>query len=626
MNASVLAEARQAQSEWQLKPIKIRLQLAQRLRKQLAQQADDWVTLICEETQKSSLDALSGDVYASLEMIRYYEKEASRILKPERVAKPGWFYQGSKAEIHSLPRGVVLIISPFNYPLQLALVPAISAVIAGNSVIIKPSEYAPRTGLAIQKLFEESGFPKHLVTVVNGGPDTAQALIQEKPDFIYLTGSSGAGQAVQQLATEHFIPTALELGGNDAMIVLEDAPVERAVSAAVYSAFLNSGQVCASTKRLLIHRTLYAPFREKLTTEVNRLRAAHPSDMNHFDIGPLVRKADVDRIQHFYDEAVRNGARPITAFDIQDRVVKPILLDFENVHLSSEGPELFGPVLTLYPFDTDEEAVSIVNESRTGLGASVWSKDIQRAQRLASSLIVGSACINDVIKNVSHPGLPFGGEKASGWGRTHGDAGLKIFCRMQSQLLCRSHKSRERHWFPHNDSLYRGLRFFLNLTHNGLRSRQTVKTLTASVLVGGLFFLGMRNLRAEDEMIHAPAIVHVQVHSIPLRQGHIAYSVFRSPEGFPRDKSRAVVHRFIETPKEGDLAIDLEFPPNEEIAVAVYLDANDNQKLDKNFLGIPTESIGFSNNPVVRFGPPSFDETKLTLHSGEQSVHIQMIH
>ena len=267
---TVLAAARHAAREWGETEIATRTAHLRRLRLLVTRERAAIADRICAEAGKTRAEALISDLLPTLEMIRYLEKNTGRILRPQKRRTP-FIYGRCRSHVDYHPRGVVLVIGPWNNPFQLALVPVVSALAAGNAVILKPSERSPETGGLVRQLCNRAGIPDDAVQVVSGAGDTAQALINARPDLVFFTGGTRNGRAVLETAAEHLIPVTLELGGNDPMIVFADADLPRAVQAVLYGAFAHAGQHCVSTKRLYVESSVYDAFCRQLTQAAREL-------------------------------------------------------------------------------------------------------------------------------------------------------------------------------------------------------------------------------------------------------------------------------------------------------------------------------------------------------------------
>jgi acyl-CoA reductase-like NAD-dependent aldehyde dehydrogenase len=423
----------------------------------IAERSDDIVDCIVATTGKTRLDALAAEVFAALEYIRYTARNAPRFLEEQRVPASFFFNRSSGSVIYQ-PRGVVAVIAPWNYPFYLSLAPVVSAIAAGNAVILKPSEYTLPVGTALAELCAAAGFPPNLLQVLPGTAETARQIIAAQPDMVFFTGGTRAGKEVMAACTERLTPCILELGAKDPMIVCDDAPFARAVEAAVYGAFMNAGQTCVAVERLYVHAAIYPRFLHAVTERVRALRVGPDGDLAAVTT-PEQRRV----IEEHVTDALQQGAVAVTQFSHNGPYYAPVILTQVHDGMRVLQEQTFGPVLPVIPFTTDEEAVRLANTGRFGLNASVWSSTPARARRIAAQLVTGSCVINDVIVNIAHPGLPFGGQKESGWGAYHGREGLRAFCRQTSLTVNRGTRQREVNWFPYTVRTYVLLRQFLVL-------------------------------------------------------------------------------------------------------------------------------------------------------------------
>jgi 4,4'-diapolycopenoate synthase len=603
----LVRSARLAAPAWREMTAQRRLSYVKGLRKIIIRNLDLTIKTIREETGRPELDILGGDLWVLLDQIRYYEKNAVRFLETERISSGSIFYFGSRSYVEYQPYGVTLVLSPWNYPLQLSLVPVVSALAAGNAVILKPSEAVPLTNALIAAWFAEAGFPTDVVQVAQGDSTLGSQLVEAKPDKIFLTGSTQTGIAVAKAASQYMIPVDLELGGKDAMIILDDAFFSRAVHAALYGAFSNAGQVCVATKRILVHRTLYDRFVRALNEAVARLRVGTEADA---DLGPLLRSREAEQTRNQVKDSIARGAQAISPLQGDGTRVYPVILTGVTPECELETQETFGPVVWVEPFDQDAQAIERANASPWGLSGSVWSQDIARARRVARELVTGSVAINDVILNIAQPGVPFGGEKNSGHGRSHGKEGLRAFCRQKSVFVRKTRISRQFNWFPFNPKIIPWLKRLMRIRFGFFCIAAALLSLAMTVHPEG----------------SVKGHLFVQVKQIPSTQGHLAYALFAASDGFPSQSEKALLRRYAEIPKSLELTLDIPDLPYGSYALSVYHDQNDNQKLDKNFLGIPKESIGFSMNPKVRRGSPSFQETRFEVGAPQVKIEVQMIH
>ncbi|MCF6095046.1 aldehyde dehydrogenase family protein [Microaerobacter geothermalis] len=447
--------AKKAYLFWKNLHIHERMAYLRNLRHYMVDQLEELVEVIAKDTGKVPVEALTADILTTLDAIQYIEKHGPRVLGKRRMKTPLLLF-GKKSYVEYKPRGVVLVISPWNFPLQLAMVPVISALISGNAVILKPSEVTPMVGRLIEDLFQKAGFPQDVVQVAHGGKEAGSAFVQGEPDYIFFTGSVRTGKMIQEEAAKKLIPTTLELGGKDPMIVFADANLKRAVHGAIWGAFTNAGQVCMSVERVYVERKIYDPFIKKLVEEVNQLKLG--SGMND-DIGMITYPGQVSIIREHIEDALSKGAKLLTGTSPEHWIldkelfIPPMVLVDVGQDMKIMQEETFGPVLPVIPFDSEDEAVHLANDSSFGLNASVWSSDLRKAERVATRLVTGNVVINDVIITVANHYLPFGGVKQSGIGRYHGEIGLQIFCHQTSVMSDKGKREREVNWFPYEGKL-----------------------------------------------------------------------------------------------------------------------------------------------------------------------------
>jgi acyl-CoA reductase-like NAD-dependent aldehyde dehydrogenase len=453
-----MADARTAHAAWAARPVADRCRVLKRLRTRIAERADEIVEVISAETAKPPMDALTGDVLVTLEQMRYYEQQAPRILKPRRCGKPAFLYRGADFMEVPEPCGVALVIAPWNYPLQLALVPAVTALFAGNAVLLKCSERTPHTAALIAGLCSEAELPSALLQVSCEAPSEVAAMIDAKPDIVFFTGSSSNGRSIAEAAAQHGIPTILELGGNDAALVFASCELDRTVHGTVYGSFANAGQVCVGIKRIYVQQSIYSDFLSRFLERTAQLRIGLTAES---DLGTAQKST---HLEDLIQDAVARGASvhavPSTGEGMSPTVLTDVPLDALILQR-----EFFGPVVTITPFADEAEALRLANASPFALGASVWTGDAAQGKRLALQINAGSCAVNDVIRNIGNPNMAFGGNGRSGYGRYHGEEGLRAFSRTRSVMTAGALCNPEVHWFPFSKSGYARLRALVALRH-----------------------------------------------------------------------------------------------------------------------------------------------------------------
>jgi acyl-CoA reductase-like NAD-dependent aldehyde dehydrogenase/uncharacterized protein (DUF2141 family) len=608
----IIRRAHEAQVAWASSKAPERVRAMARLRKQVAADRELLVEAIIADTGKPALDALGGDVLVTLEHMRFYERRAARMLAPRRVGRSQLFFAGCRFTEHFEPHGVVLVFGPANYPLQLSLVPAITALYAGNAVVLKVSEKTPTVARAIEEVLQKANLPPNLLQVVCASPEESQALVDAVPNFVFFTGSTANGKAVAARAVAHGIPTLLELGGSDAAIVFDDCDLKRTIEGVVYGAFSNAGQVCVGIKRLFVQQPLFDRFVQALVDRTASLRVGSGHEAELGTLAPEAARLFQSQVQDALDRGASLELSNASAAGL------PVILSGVPPQARILNEEAFGPVLCVQPFSSEQEAITLANRTSFALGASVWTRNMKRAQRVARALNAGSCAINDVIRNIANPEAAFGGNGASGYGRYHGAHGLYSFSRIKTVMENRSFR-RPVNWFPFTRKKYEGLDSVIELLHRPCGIVAALRRVVRFAFITGMLAhastLGAQSAHLQLQ-VRLPAGAH----------GRIAYLLFNSPHGFPKDKEKAVIHRFSNpVGNEKVEEIDVGQVPPGQYAVSIYLDENENGKLDSGIFGIPKEPVGASNNPRSRMGPPRFDDCVFTMTSAAKTLDINLV-
>ncbi|MFW6457011.1 MAG: aldehyde dehydrogenase family protein [Planctomycetota bacterium] len=456
----VLREARQAASLWAHRSSRKRARIIRHLRERIVQKRASIVERVRTDSVKTHAEALISDILPTVELLHYLEDNLPNILKPESRPTP-FIYEKSHSRVHYQPRGVVLVIAPWNNPFQLSLVPAISALAAGNAVILKPSEQTPHVTQSVGELFTEINIPPSTFQIVEGDGNLAQDLINSQPDMVFFTGSARNGREVLKTAADNLIPTTAELGGKDPMIVFSDAQTERAIQGALYGAFSHAGQHCVSTKRLYIESEIYETFLDQLTDAARDL-----SDTQEW--GHIKNKGLSDDCTDMIHDALDDGARLLLPDNSDHIAFRPTIVADVDPSMRLVQQETFAPVLVAQSFGDITEAIELANSCPFGLNASVWSRDIQLCEKVAPRIETGNVCANNVLTNIGNPHLPFGGIKRSGIGRYHGPEGVRSFCTTKSVMISKSTRQREPNWFPHNGKRKDFIDSLIQLRHGDL--------------------------------------------------------------------------------------------------------------------------------------------------------------
>lgn len=451
--------AKKVQPEIRRMTVQQRIGEMLKINEYLIENREDILTRIIEETGKSRFDALSSELFEICDVIDHFKKVTAAVLADKNVHTP-IVLMGKKSKIFFEPLGTILVITPWNYPLYQALVPSLLAFLSGNAVIVKPSEVTPLKGL-MEEIFDKSNFIKNAIQVVYGGKETGKSLIEHRPDKIHFTGSVESGKKIMEQASKHLIPVDLELGGKDATLVFEDVNIERTVNGIMWGAFTNCGQSCTSIERVYVQEKIYDEFVKMMSDKISKLKPSFESrnykSPKDCDIGSMTTEFQTRKIEDHLEDALAKGAKLVHGGKREPGKLHfpPTLLTQVNHSMKIMTEETFGPVMPVMKFKTEEEAIALANDSIYGLSASVWSKDLKRAERVARLLEVGNVSINNHMLTEANPALPFGGVKQSGFGRLKSEYGLLSFCNIKSVIIDVQGKKIEPHWYPQTETKYR---------------------------------------------------------------------------------------------------------------------------------------------------------------------------
>lgn len=408
------------------------------------------------ECGKTRTDA-NIEYLGTMDWIKWVEQNAGKFLADESITTP-ILLLGKKSKIWHESLGVVLLITPWNYPFHTGLTQLVSAFACGNTVVYKPSEITPMVGI-YEKLLAPFKLLNDSVFIAYGDGKLGQALIDQRPEKIFFTGSTRTGIAISQQAAQYLIPVDTELGGKDAMIVFNSANITRAASAAIWGAFTHSGQSCSAVERLFVQRDIYDAFVAKVTEETAKLKQGLTDDDGDLDIGRVTVDFQYDIINSHVQDAIKKGAKVVSGGqgNRDTLTFEPtVLTDVDNSMLTM-SKETFGPVLPIIPFDSEADAITMANDSDYGLQASVFSNDIAQAKRVARQLEVGGVSINNVNMVEGNPWLSFGGRKQTGNGRARGVEGFLAYTRSKHILIDPNSHKLEVNWYPYTNKKYKQL-------------------------------------------------------------------------------------------------------------------------------------------------------------------------
>ncbi len=431
--AEAFARARRAQVGWARTPLDQRAEVLLRLHDLILDRLEEILDLTIWESGKSRKHAFDEPIHVAL-TARYYARTAHQHLPSSR--RTGVMPVLTRVEVNRVPKGVVGIIAPWNYPFTMALSDGLPALLAGNAVITKPDHQTMLSALLGAQLLEDAGLPKDLWQVVAGpGPEIGQALISHA-DYVAFTGSTATGRKVAQACADRLIGCSLELGGKNPMLVLRDADLERAAEGAVRACFSNAGQLCVATERLFVADQIYDRFLDRFVARAEAMSLGASLEWG-VDMGPLISQAQLDAVVAHVDDAVAQGARVLTGGrhrpDLGPYFFEPTIIEGVTPSMACFGAETFGPVVSVYRFHDESEAVARANDGDYGLNAAIYSQDGRRARALARQISCGTVNINEAFgATFGSIDAPMGGMRSSGLGRRQGAEGIHRYTESQS--------------------------------------------------------------------------------------------------------------------------------------------------------------------------------------------------
>lgn len=463
----MVQKARQAQQEWAALPVAKRVTRFYTVLQYLVEHTDELAQTIARDNGKLRIDALATEILPAALATHYYIRKAPKFLRDRSLAPASVAFLNKQSRMRRVPYGVLGIISPWNYPFAIPFSEVLMGLIAGNAVILKTASETQMAGQALKQVFEAAELPPNLFQIVNlPGREAGPGFLQAGVDKLFFTGSVPVGKTLMKLAAETLTPVNLELGGNDAMIVCADAHLERAANGAVWAGFSNAGQSCGGVERIYVQEGVFERFCALLKEKTEALRVGYDQDFN-VDMGAMTTERQLKSVQKQMDEALAKGARILAQSSLPENpewknfMPATILVDV-NHDMDIMKHETFGPVLTVMPFTTVEEALRLANDSYLGLTGSVWSADRKKAKRLAGQIKAGAVTINDHLMSHGLAETSWGGFKQSGIGRSHGEAGFWEMTQTQFIVDDRlSSLARNVWWPPYDKKLYAGLKGLL---------------------------------------------------------------------------------------------------------------------------------------------------------------------
>jgi succinate-semialdehyde dehydrogenase/glutarate-semialdehyde dehydrogenase len=464
-----VVRGREAFRKWKRTSFAERKALVMRAREVILAEMDEIASLISRESGKPVAEALSMEIAPVLDLMQYFARNAEKLLRPKRIGIGLYSLLGRSSKIVYHALGVVGIIPAWNYPFSIPLGEAAMALMAGNAVVIKPSELTPFIGLKIGEIFEKAGAPAGLVQIVTGDGRTGAALVEAAPDKIMFTGSVATGKKIAKAAAENLTSTVLELGGKDPMIVFDDANLELAAQAAVWGAFCNAGQSCSSVERLYVQENVAKELTRLIVEKTRELKVGN-GEQEDVSIAAMSSERQMKIVEDHVEDFRRAGAKIETggernadvyvrnSSDDADKDVRvplfypPTVITGATNEMRGMREETFGPTLPVATFKTEDDAIKLANDSEFGLTASVWTRDYTKGKRVAQQIEAGSVCVNEVLYTHGIGQTPWGGFKNSGRGRTHGTEGLMELVQPQHIHVNRVALLPDAWWMPYSST------------------------------------------------------------------------------------------------------------------------------------------------------------------------------
>ena len=423
----------------------------------IVERSESIAETVHNETGKPKVDAFNTEVMSSVAAVKEYERLMMKFIYEQKLDQSSMSmftrFLRRTSYIRYLPLGVVAVISPYNFPFSIPFIETVAAVAAGNGVVLKPSSETPLSGELIGELFKDAGFPDDLVMVIHG-PGIGAALSVAGADKIIFTGSTEVGREIMKNASVTLTPVTLELGGKDAMIVLEDADIERAADCATWGSFVNAGQVCAGIKRIFVHRSVYEEFKERFVKKTRTLKIGDGWNDPDVSVGPMINSRELERIVSVCRKAEEQNGRILTGGKKLERkgyFFEPTVIEGVDHTSDIVRNEIFGPVVMLFPFSDENDTVTMAKDSDFALGGSVWTQDLRKGKEIAFRLGSGTVDVNNSMYTFGLPATPWGGRGNSGFGITHGELGFRELMFPHHVHIDRGRWKRDVWWMPYNE-------------------------------------------------------------------------------------------------------------------------------------------------------------------------------
>lgn len=469
--AMQLQKARIAQTAWAARPLKERVKIVREAGHYFLAHAELIADVLHRELGKPLTECYTVDLGSNPEVFDYYTSQAAKLLATESVKFNRIMFPRKSAIVERVPHGVIGLITPWNYPISIPVHNIVPALLAGNAVLLKPSEYAARTGALLVELLA-AHLPTDLLSVVQGGGVTGEALIRGGIEAVVFVGGAQGGRAVARVAADELIPAMLELGGKDAAIVLEDADLDRAANGIAWAGLVNAGQSCAAVERIYVCQAVAAEFTAKLTSVLQQLRIGDDAaEVGSVEIGPISTPRQLEIIKEQIAEAQSQGAHIIAGRNVPSsgNYYPPTIVTNVNAQMRLMREETFGPILPIQVVADEQAAIVAANVTRYGLTASVWTRDVERGKRAARQLKAGVLTINNHLFTGAAPQAVWGGVAESGYGVQNGKLAMQALTRPRLLAVDANPVKRELWWYPYDRHLFdlgRGLMAWKGEAHD----------------------------------------------------------------------------------------------------------------------------------------------------------------
>ncbi len=472
----LVERARTAQEKYAQLDLDDRVALLKKFANAVLARGEDITQILMRECGKVEVEARMVEVLPTADLLAFWSSEGPGLFATYEPELDALAYPGKRATVERIARGVVALITPWNFPVAIPLRTIFPALLAGNAIVMKPSEFTPRCARVIEECAREVYGPDLLV-LAQGGGDIGAALIASGVDAVVFTGSVATGRKVAHAAAEALIPVSLELGGKDAAIVLDDANLERAAQGLVWAAFANAGQNCAAVERVYATRGIAKQLRDRIVAITKELVPGR-------DIGPMATKAQCDIVARHVDDAKAQGATVLTGGEKVDRPglwYAPTVLEGMPAGSTVMTEETFGPILPIVEVDSDEDAIKAANSTRYGLTASVWTKNLAKGERIARRLKAGVVTVNNHSFTGAIPSLPWTGVGESGYGITNSTHAMDLLTRPRALLIDSSKAARELWWYPYTPALSTIAKSMIELRRGGSGIPSKIRAVTSLI-------------------------------------------------------------------------------------------------------------------------------------------------